>query len=106
MRKHQVAAIAAALLFAGQQAVAQDANKAPTARTEPSQIDRAAQDVKAGAQQAGREVKQGARAVGREVKQGAQEVGSGAKKGWQEFKHSAAEFGRSVKGFFSRLWNG
>jgi hypothetical protein len=109
MRNHrpQFVALTAALMLAGAPAatVAQDATKAQPGKAEPSQIDRTKAEVKNGARQAGNEIKQGAKTAGHEVKEAAKETSAGVKKGWHEFKQSAADFGRSVKNFFSRLWN-
>lgn len=103
MRRYSIVAIAAALLLAGQQAVAQD--KTEPAKAQPGKVEQAANDAKNSAYQAGRKVGDAASEAGREVKQGAKETAAGAKRGWHEFKHSASESWRSVKGFFAGLFN-
>jgi hypothetical protein len=48
---------------------------------------------------------QAAKTAGHELKHAAKETEAGAKSGWHSFKHAASESWRSVKGFFSRLFN-
>ena len=71
---------------------------------EPSRAQEVKQDIKDGARQAGREVKETARDAGHGIKEAAKDTKSGVKSGWHEFKEGAADVGRSVKGFFSRLF--
>ena len=101
MRKYSMVGILAALLFAGQQGMAQEARKA-----EPGKVEQVTNDVKSGAQHAGRKVGDAASEAGREIKQGAKETAAGAKRGWHEVKQSASDSWRSVKGFFARLFSG
>ena len=76
------------------------------ARAEPSAAQEVKQDIKDGARHAGREVKETARDAGHGIKEAAKDTKSGAKSGWHQFKEGAADFGRSVKGFFRDLFRG
>jgi len=93
--------LTAILLIAGLPCTATAADEA---KAEPSKAQEIKQDIKDGARQAGREVRETARDAGREVKQAAKDTKSGVKSGWHEFKEGAADFGRSVKGFFRGLF--
>lgn len=93
--------LTAILLIAGLPCTAAAADDA---KAEPSKAQEIKQDIKDGARQAGREVKETARDAGHGIKQAAKETKSGVKSGWHQFKEGAADFGRSVKGFFRGLF--
>ena len=88
----------------------------PALAANKSKASDATKEIEAGAKKIGEGVKKTAEGIGRTVTEGAKETGEKfkeagkaatppAKSAWQNVKEGASSFGRSVKNFFSRLFD-
>jgi hypothetical protein len=116
MNKH--ASIVAAILLLGTgfaaSAAEEQRDRAASERVEKSepngaasrQIESGARQIGRGVQEAAKGVAEGTKEVGRKIGGAAREAEPEAKSAWENLKTAAADAGRSVKTFFSRLFGG
>ncbi len=97
------ALLAATAAFAEQKDPAQPPEPGKAAG---SQIESGARQIGRGVEEAAKGVVQGTKDVGRKIGDAAREAEPKAKSAWENLKTAAADAGRSVKTFFSRLFGG